>query len=596
MILRKAGFEKYRIPPHDPRPTTRTTRKVSHTCCCHRWRCCPSNAGRCKNTGNGDVEPSFGNWCVILAVTRSSIRADKRYAELGPIIGESPALGGWRFNDGKGCHPDTRKCFLDHIIEWVENPESERGLVLLGQAGTGKSSIAHEVALHFDETCLGSYVAFRRKEQLKDEAYHFFTTLARDLSDRYPPFKLALGRAIMGDSSLRTTRDHRRLFKWFLLEPLKSLPLGHPMLIVIDGLDESGVTIGGNGLHTFLAQCLIDLPTNFRVLITSRSEDGIKRAFTNARSVRTLYMDNAQLAADTERDISLYLRNELPEDVFKDHGSKLAKASEGLFQWAAVASGFINSYANLGLSDNECVQRLLGHSRGLGGEGLLDNLYEEVLKEYFKSDEAQNLFRSVMGQLFAAAEPLSIHSLIALRRHVSTVHPEDSNRVPKMLRHLGSLLSNVTSSDQTRPIVPLHTSFRDFLTSKTSDVFYVDLADAHHQLTHSCLGLMLDSLKFNICKLESSYLANSDVPDLDCRITKHIPLALPYACVFWGDHIKHVAFEHDLFAILELFFKTKFLFWLEVISLTSRVRLALRALSSLLRWLQQEVGPPRHSI
>jgi hypothetical protein len=320
-----------------------------------------------------------------------------------------------------------------------------------------------------------------RKEKPKDEAYHFFTTLARDLCDRYPQFKVTLMRAIASNSSLRTTQDYRRLFKWLLLEPLKKLLLVDPILIIIDGLDESGVTTGDNGLHTFLAQRLVDFPPNLHILITSRSEGDIERVFSNARSVRTLHMDDPQLAANTKQDIGLYLQIELREDVFQDHGSKLVQASEGLFQWAAVACGFINSSDELGLSDNECVRRLVGHSRGLDGEGLLDKLYKEVLQGYFKRDEARDLFRSIMGQLFAAIEPLSIDSLIALRRHAPTVHPEDSNLVLKVLRRLGSLLSNVTISDQTRPIVPLHTSFRDFLTSNTNNVFYVDLADAHHQ-------------------------------------------------------------------------------------------------------------------
>jgi hypothetical protein len=34
---------------------------------------------------------------------------------------------------------------------------------------------------------------------------------------------------------------------------------------------------------------------------------------------------------------------------------------------------------------------------------------------------------------------------------------------------------------------------------------------------------MLDNLKFNICKLESSHLANSNVPDSKSRIAKYIP-------------------------------------------------------------------------
>jgi hypothetical protein len=68
-----------------------------------------------------------------------------------------------------------------------------------------------------------------------------------------------------------------------------------------------------------------------------------------------------------------------------------------------------------------------------------------------------------MGQLLAAIEPLSIDSLLPLRQHTPVDDPEDSDLVLvlEILHDLGSLLSNVTSLDQMRPIVPLHTSFRD---------------------------------------------------------------------------------------------------------------------------------------
>ena len=292
-------------------------------------------------------------------------------------------------------------------------------------------------------------------------------------------------------------------------------------------MDESDDSIDKVGLHTFLSQRLVDLPSEFRVLITSRPESGIESAFAKAPSIETLYMDDSILAAKTEEDIRTYIQNVLDPDVFKIYGVELAKASEGLFQWAAVACGFITGPASLGIGMKRCVQRLLGHSRGRDGEGVLDGLYEEVFNQYFKSVEAQILFRSIMGQLLAAIEPRSIHSLLALRRHAPVDGPEDSDPalINEILNLLGSLLSNVTSSSRTGPIVPLHISFRDFLTSKKSSVFYIDLSDAHQQLTHLSLSLMLDNLKFNICELESSYLANSDVPDIEARIAKHVPPA-----------------------------------------------------------------------
>jgi AAA ATPase domain len=524
----------------------------------------------------------------------SDRQSDKKHTELDAKIREMPYKGGWRFGDEKRCLEGTREGFLEYIVNWIENPESKRSLALLGQAGTGKSTIANEIARRFDGKYLGSYFAFRRKEGSKDDAYQLFTTLARDLSDRHRAFKRELGRVVKDNSSLRGSRDYLTLFERLLLEPLRSLQHCDPILIIIDALDESGDAIGPSGLHTFLAKHLSDLPSNFRVLVTSRPEDGVESAFVKASSVDILYMDDAKLAAKTEEDIRMYIQKVLHPDVFKLYGVELVKAAEGLFQWAAVACGFINSRASLGLSMKMRVQRLLGHSRGLSGEGLLDNLYEEILKDCFTSNEAQTLFRTIMGQLLAAIEPLSIHSLIALRQHAPVDDPECSDPVLvlEVLGQLGSLLSNVTSADHTRSIVPLHTSFRDFLTNTTSNVFYVDLTDAHRQLAHSCLGLMLDDLKFNICELESSDLANSDVPDIDRRISQHISPALSYACVFWDDHVEHIAFEHGLFAKLRSLLEKNFLFWLEVLSLKNNVGLALPALSSLLKWLQREVGTP----
>jgi hypothetical protein len=67
--------------------------------------------------------------------------------ELVAIIREIPRGVNSRFSTDKGCLVGTRVAFLDFIINWVNdpNPDSERGLVLFGQAGTGKSSIAHEI-------------------------------------------------------------------------------------------------------------------------------------------------------------------------------------------------------------------------------------------------------------------------------------------------------------------------------------------------------------------------------------------------------------------------------------------------------------------
>ena len=485
----------------------------------------------------------------------------------------------------------TRVAFLDFIINWVNNPTSERGLVIFGQAGTGKSSIAHEIARLFDKMHrLASSFIFLRREQSVREAYHFFTTIALDLADRYPSFKIALGKVVKDNTALRVgTRDYNTLFESLILEPLKDLHIVGPILVVIDALDECGDTTSRIGLHAFLAKNLIRLPSNFPVVITSRPEHVIVSSLVEAQSVKIKYMDDTGLAHETRGDIVSFLQRRLPSNDFRHYIEPLAVQAEGLFQWAAVASQLIiDPPARFDYSEETCIKHLLEPSTNRHGQDLLDELYKEVLEGYFKDQEARDLFRSVVGQLITSIEPLTIRSLITLRQHGSYDKRSDA-AVTGLLSRLGSLLSHVNSSDKNLPIIPLHTSFRDFLTNEDrSGDFYVGVRDTHNQLAHSCLNLLLDpvdGLKFNICKLETSYLANDDVEDLNTRVDEHILPALLYACRFWDNHLRHTDFKTDLFGKVEILFKEKFLFWLEALSLTRIIGLGAPAFATLNMWL-----------
>jgi hypothetical protein len=354
--------------------------------------------------------------------------------------------------------------FLDFIINWVNdpNPNSERGLVLFGQAGTGKSSIAHEIAGLFDKMHrLTSSFIFSRSEQSERRAYHLFTTLAHHLANRYPSFKTALGKVLKDNIDLRGgTRDYRTLFESLILEPLKDLHIVGPILVVIDALDESGETTSPVGLHAFLAKNLTRLPSNFRVVITSRPEHDIVSALVEAQSVKIKYMNDTELAAETQGDILTFFQQILPSNEFGHYVEPLAVKAEGLFQWAAVASQLIlRPPARFSYSKEKCIKHLLEPSTNRRGQGLLDELYKDVLEGYFNDQEARDLFRSIVGQLITSIEPLTIRSFIPLRQHAS--YDEDSDAaVTGILNRLGSLLSNVNSPDDNLPIIPLHTSFR----------------------------------------------------------------------------------------------------------------------------------------
>ena len=77
--------------------------------------------------------------------------------------------------------------------------------------------------------------------------------------------------------------------------------------------------------------------------------------------------------------------------------------------------------------------------------------------------EMGNKVRNEKSLLYVGGhDTLSIQSLTTLQQHTSDDGDDDAESIIEVLRYLSSLLSNVTSSDHTLPIVPLHTSLPQF--------------------------------------------------------------------------------------------------------------------------------------
>ncbi|KIJ53000.1 hypothetical protein M422DRAFT_155751, partial [Sphaerobolus stellatus SS14] len=84
------------------------------------------------------------------------------------------------------------------------------------------------------------------------------------------------------------------------------------------------------------------------------------------------------------------------------------------------------------------------------------------------------------------------------------------------------------------------------------------------------MNLQLD---FNIVKLTTSCLSNDAQP-----YAPSVATSLAYACTGWGDHLFHstdeITKEHTLFGRIDTFLRTKFLYWLEVLSVLKNVQCA----------------------
>jgi len=166
---------------------------------------------------------------------------------------------------------------------------------------------------------------------------------------------------------------------------------------------------------------------------------------------------------------------------------------------------------------------------------------------------------------------------------------DDHFPVGIILGYMASFLTGTT--DPSTPVRPMHASFYDFLLDeKRSGEFFIDEADVHHQLALASLCVMQDGLRFNICGLETSYVCNSAVADLEKKIKKNIPLHLLYSCRFWATHLHDSPFDTDLANhVMATVIGENILFWMEVLGICKCIGEADRALTSAEGWMQVSI-------
>ena len=132
-----------------------------------------------------------------------------------------------------------------------------------------------------------------------------------------------------------------------------------------------------------------------------------------------------------------------------------------------------------------------------------------------------------------------------------------------------SCLRSLVVYEPGNPITIRHASFYDYLISCKGKPWYVEPSMQRTYITSKCLERMGDLLKHNICDIPSSFALNTDVPDIDNRVTHYIPPFLKYICCNWIYHLQDVSYSQNLCSKLGSFVSKQLLFWFEVLSLTN---------------------------
>ncbi|KAG9016573.1 hypothetical protein FRB90_002980 [Tulasnella sp. 427] len=314
------------------------------------------------------------------------------------------------------CFPGTRASILSSIDDWLKDQsEDSRVLWIGGMAGRGKSTIASTVVHNWKARGSCAIFHFRRGQTVLNS--RVVCSLARQLGNSLNP---VIRRAVV--ESVRQNRDiaDKRLeeqFETLLVGSLSTLDdHSHPIILVIDALDESDNGKEATKLIQFIDEHSSSLSPNVKFLLTCRIEGFIPHKLES----RGWHKEDLDVSVDISNDIETLvkekckeIRNEhrLPESW--PHSNEIAllvQMSEGLFQWARTVINYIRDG-----SPQDRLRMLLKYPERWSG---LDDLYHQILEKAFHNVELdlerQHLLHSLLGTLVVAPVPVHLGSLAGL--------------------------------------------------------------------------------------------------------------------------------------------------------------------------------------
>lgn len=489
------------------------------------------------------------------------------------------------------CLPDTRVDLLQEIYEWADKEDERCIFWLNGLAGTGKSTIAQTIAeRYYKEERLGASFFFSRGGGDVSHAIKFFTSIAVQLAINIPSLRQYICDAIFKRKDI-ASQSFRDQWNQLILFPLSKLgsDLSLPSyMLVIDALDECDKDEHIRMILQLFAEVRTLKTARLRILLTSRPEIPIRHSFYQMPNVehQDFILHNVQ-PPTVEHDISLFLEHNLglirqewnleAEWPGKVVLRQLVVYASGLFIWAATVCRFVRE-------GKRFARRRLGiilkgsSSIITAPEKHLDEIYLAVLKHSISSEysdeekvEVCDMLKYTLGSIVVLFSPLSVSSLSRLLH----LPKEEVNHT---FEDLYAILD--IPNDSTHQLRLHHPSFRDFLLNKNRcGDFWVTEKDAHQVLATSCIQLMSQTLKKNICGLKApGSLANQ--VKRDC-VKKCIPLEVQYACLYWVQHLQRSNSQTYDGKEAHLFLQAHLLHWLEALGWMGKTSEGIQAISSL---------------
>ncbi|CUA69304.1 putative WD repeat-containing protein alr2800 [Nostoc sp, PCC 7120] [Rhizoctonia solani] len=494
----------------------------------------------------------------------------------------------------RACTENTRTKILSDSMKWADNPNGAKIYWLNGMAGTGKTTIGYSLCerLEAEGQLAASFFCTRTSREC-GEAKQIVPTIAYQLARRSAPFRDALCKILDNNpdiGTLNTTSQFDSLLAKPLVESRELMERN--LVIVIDALDECNDPHAVKIVLDILFRYASSLPVKF--FVTSRPEPIIRNSMMigiteSNRAQSILYLHEIEKSL-VQADIELYLRDEL-EHMLPTHRAdieELAEQAGNLFIYAATAVRYIRPGGKAVNSRQRPKTILQVNNKSKKSMSDIDLLYSAILSAAIDDDglepEEQESVKTVLWTAICACEPVLIDTLAALCEL-------DDTDLAGALQPLRSVLH---VSDHNNLVTTLHASFPDFMFSEErSKLLFCNRSSHDMFLAKRCLAIMKSQLRFNICKIESSFCVDDEIDDLEKRVEQNISQELFYASRFWVDHLSQGEDPNSspVMGMVHEFLSQQLLFWMEVLNLNKCMVAGAVASTKVHMWLRNSHAP-----
>ncbi|KAF5371921.1 hypothetical protein D9757_011498 [Collybiopsis confluens] len=470
---------------------------------------------------------------------------------------------GSQYTRHQHCLEGTRKRILENLKHWAETPGESTGYWIWGMAGTGKSTIAMSACKIFKESeecaLVASFFCSRQIEECRDYQ-RIIPTLSYQLARTFRRFAVALKDIYDADSDIASKEPEQQVQK-LLVEPWKAV-LGFQKekklpVIVLDALDEC--TEVQRALEPLIAVIEEGKLAQMKFLFTSRPEQPIRvlmhsEGYTvDIPSKVKMFELHSVDKVEVQNDINVYVTTGLRGIATREQLQALTELAGNLFIFAATVVKFV-----MGITDIDLQLLRLEKSLKENKHQELDRLYAGVLHDVmqvgFEKDEIEKRW-NILHTLVTLFQPMTCKGVAVMANSAEST-------VTALIEQLQAFCF-ISEKDECIHI--FHLSFTEYITRQSSE--------NHRQQYHEKLSIQcfreMQKLRFNICDLPSSFVADAEVKGLQEKIKERIGETLEYSCWFWGKHLLATGpLVGNIVNVVESFLETKGVYWIEAMSLT----------------------------